>query len=713
MQFVSLHRKTLHSLRRCFLLALILSLALEVFVFNFNYFTSTGYATVNISERINQGKTRGEGYTVSEVNRVLEFSNVNMEIKNIKLSFYSDQPAQLLDVGIHFTDEAHLTYFDSTEYTTGVPSAQVATNNERSQYIRINATGLINNLRIEIGGDEAQYPILLEGVYVNASYPFEFNVLRFFLVMGIVSLLYVFRPKSSIYHSYIKEEAKKSKLVISAAVFVEVVLMSSFLLYGSNLVGVASSSYNWGSWDGRSIVNTFEVGGDNAQQYAELAKSLTEGKLYLEEDPPQWLQDMQDPYDKGAREQAQRETGETYLFDVAYFDGHYYVYFGVVPVLLFYLPFYILFGTNFPTAIGVLISCIAFVLGISALLDRFARYHFERVSLGLYLLLQIPLVFCSGVLYLLKFPTFYSLPIILGLAFSAWGLYFWMRGRVSNHASPWYLAGSACMALVLGCRPQLVVLSLVAFPLFWRKFISQKHILTRQGSIEFICLLGPYVIVAAALLWYNKARFGSPFDFGANYNLTVHDMTKRTFSFGRFAPAFFAYFLQTPSTTGVFPFIQAAPFETSYMGQTVKEVTFGGIFACLPLLWILPFAKRILKRRIDQRSSRTIAGVLLVLLASGVIVALLDAQMAGILQRYFADFSFMFLAAAVLLIFIVNENLNHKSPTARLLAKVLLILVALSLLYSSLLCFVPETGWYSDVYPWSYQSVIEMFQFWS
>ena len=40
-----------------------------------------------------------------------------------------------------------------------------------------------------------------------------------------------------------------------------------------------------------------------------------------------------------------------------------------------------------------------------------------------------------------------------------------------------------------------------------------------------------------------------------------------------------------------------------------------------------------------QRSTRTIMGVIVVLLASGVIVALLDAQMAGILQRYFADFS--------------------------------------------------------------------------
>ena len=58
---------------------------------------------------------------------------------------------------------------------------------------------------------------------------------------------------------------------------------------GNNLVGVATSNYNYGEWDGISPINTFEVAGDNAQQYAELAKSFTQGKLYLEQEPPDYL----------------------------------------------------------------------------------------------------------------------------------------------------------------------------------------------------------------------------------------------------------------------------------------------------------------------------------------------------------------------------------------------------------------------------------------
>ena len=715
--FMRAHRPAVRHLAKSILAILAVALLLETFLFNLNFFTSAGYNSISLNDKLNLQETTDEQYKLTAVNHTLEFSNLNTEVHNIWLNFDYRQPAQELTVKIQFTDDAHHTYFDSTEYTVGVPDVAVSTLSDQSEYINLNTTGLVDNLRIEVTGENVSYPIKLSDIVLNAHHPFDFNAGRFLATAGILLLAFAFRPRSAIYRIHIVDEPRKSKAAIIATVVIEVWLMATFLFMGSNLVGVATQGYNSGSWDGHSIVNTFEVGGDNAQQYAELAKAMAHGQLYLEEEPPQWLQDMADPYDKGARDEAQKETGEPYLFDVAYHDGHYYVYFGVVPVVLFYLPFYLLTGANFPTAIGVLIACVAFVLGCSALLDRFARYHFKRVSLGLYLLLQIPLVTCCGILYLLKFPTFYSLPIMLGLAFSVWGLYFWMRGRASaaRSAGPekWYLAGSLCMALVVGCRPQLVVLSLLAFPLFWRAYITERRLFSPRGAREFACLVAPYAVVAAGLMGYNYARFGSLTDFGANYNLTVNDMTKRGWNLGRLAPALFAYFLQPPCVTGVFPYVQPAPFDTTYMGQTIKEVTFGGILACLPVLWVLPFAKRVLQLRMSQRSTRTIAGVIVVLLLGGVIVALADAEMAGILQRYFADFSFMFLAAVVLLVFIVNENLQPGSTVQNLLMKVLLVLVAVSVLYSALLCFVPETGWYSDVYPWAYRDIIETAQFWT
>ena len=463
----------------------ILALLLEVFLFNMNYFRSLGYEPVDLSDRITTLETTDTGtsdfglghsvkYKFTESNSAIDFYDLNKVVNSIHLDLDNSQAAQNLKIKISFTDDAHETYFSTTEYTFGVPEVDVSTASEQSQYLYLQSSGKIQNLRIEIVGEDTSYPVSLYSVVINDRQPFDFNGLRFFVTFAVLLLVYVFRPKSSIYRCLVREHPRFSRAVIVLATACEVLVLSAYLFLGSNQVGIATSSYNSGSWDGHSIVNTYKVGGDNAQQYAELAKAMTHGQLYLDTEPPEWLVDMDNPYDKGARDELQKQTGESYLFDVAFYDGHYYVYFGVLPVLLFYLPFYLLTSSSFPTAIGVLIACIMFTLGITALMDRFARHHFKRVSLGLFLLLQMPLVACSGILYLAKFPTFYSLPISMALAFTVWGLYFWMRGRSEKNAGRWYLAGSLCMALVVPCRPQFLIFSLLAFPLFWRRFITER-----------------------------------------------------------------------------------------------------------------------------------------------------------------------------------------------------------------------------------------------
>lgn len=711
------NKRVVRHVLTCAAVILALGALVEVFIFNFNYFASLGYKPINLTYEL-QGQLpksmNNKEYRLTTVNNSIEFSGLNTEVHNIHVQFDSRESAQVVSATIHYTDEAHQTYFDSNEYSVGIPTANIATNGTESQYLNLNASGKVQNLKIEFSGDDdLTYPITIIKVEVNAHCPFTFQFMRYLLLVAVMALVYVFRPKSAIYRWQVNTERTRINALIAVAVTIEVLALSSFLLYGSNLVGVATSSYNYGSWDKHSLVNTYEVGGKNAQQYAELAKSITEGHLYLDETPPDWLVQMDDPYDKGARDELQKHTGKDYLFDVAYYDGHYYVYFGVVPVLIYYLPFYLITGSPFPTAIGVLISGLFFIIGTTLLLLLFARRHFKKVSLGLFLLLQISLITCSGMLYLFKLPTFYALPIMTGLAFSVWGLYLWMRGRSLDTPCGWYLAGSLCMALVLGCRPQLMVLSLIAFPLFWRRYITNRRIMMREGQKELCCLLGPYVIVFAGIFAYNYARFGSFTNFGANYNLTMNDMTKRGFSVGRLAPALFAYFLQAPNMVGEFPYLQAVDFQTTYLGQTIRENTYGGLFACIPLLWVLFFSVPVLKMRIRTRQTHTVAGVAAIMIVMGIVVACLDAEMAGILQRYFADFSFLFLAAAALIVFIVNENITHGTQMANILLKGLIALVTLSVLYSVLLCLVAEVGWLSDVYPWAYQNLLEMFEFWS
>lgn len=72
--------------------------------------------------------------------------------------------------------------------------------------------------------------------------------------------------------------------------------------------------------------------------------------------------------------------------------------------------------------------------------------------------------------------------------------------------------------------------------------------------------------------------------------------------------------------------------------MTIREMTYGGLLGTNWILWVNA-ALVWLKSWFQDRRFLWMCRILLV---SGVIVVILDTQMAGILQRYFADFALFF-----------------------------------------------------------------------
>ena len=202
----------------------VVAFLLETFVFNMNYFRSADYDSVNLADRITLdanetgttefGLGHSEQYKFTESNTAVDFYDLNKVVHNIHLDFDNSQPAQNLKVKISFTDDAHETYFSTTEYTFGVPEVDVSTYSEQSQYLYLESSGSIHNLRIEIVSDDASYPVVLNSVVINEPQPFEFNNLRYFLAFVVLLLLYVFRPGSSIYRCRVKEHPRFSRACI-------------------------------------------------------------------------------------------------------------------------------------------------------------------------------------------------------------------------------------------------------------------------------------------------------------------------------------------------------------------------------------------------------------------------------------------------------------------------------------------------------------------
>ena len=375
---------------------------------------------------------------------------------------------------------------------------------------------------------------------------------------------------------------------------------------------MATSFYNVENWDGESrITFTQHISdwqNDSAAQYGALAHSLLNGRLDLQRDPPAAMAEMQNPYDTAARQSAAPDA----LWDVAYYQGRYYVYFGIVPCLLFQLPFELLTGVpDLPPSLAMIVMAWLLILAVFGLVRQAAQRWFPSASAAACLLATAGIAGGSQVYYLLLRPSVYEYAILCGAAFVLLALWQWLcaantpvqhHGKIMLHMA----LGSLCMALVAGCRrPQMELFAVLCLPIFWPQYIRRKRLRSKQGITEAIAFVLPVILVALGLMAYNAARFGSPFDFGANYNLTSNDMTHRGFRIGRLAPALFTYFLSLPVVQAVFPYLAGTKMQTNFMGMTITEVFYGGALVSLPLLWAfaaLPLLRRRMARQKDLRA---------------------------------------------------------------------------------------------------------------
>jgi len=479
--------------------------------------------------------------------------------------------------------------------------------------------------------------------------------------------------------------------------------------------GLATATYNTAYWDGESTVSFVY------QQYGALAHSLLNGRLDLEQDPPAELVAMENPYDASARDAIGIQGG---LWDHAYYNGRYYVYFGIVPCLLFQLPFEAITGIqNLAYAPCMVILGLVFLLSCFGILGQVVRRWFPQASTAAYLLCVAALVLGSQLYTLLVRPYIYEYAILCGAALLMLGIWLWLCAAATPVERGGILTlrlalGSLCVALVAGCRPQMEVFALLALPIFWNRYITRGRLRSRAGVRDAAAFLLPVVVVAAGLMWYNYARFGSPFDFGANYNITGNDMTKRGFNVVRIGPAVFTSLLDLPRLDSVFPYLRETDVSTNAVIRTISEKFCGGMLAATPFTWALllpavPLARRSLHRR------RAVAAMVYGSVAAMLLITVVDCQMAGVLYRYLMDYSPVLLLGAALCWLLAETALARRAAGGEVLAVALLPVwriamaaaLAWSLFYRFCTLFAMEP-WLQGMNPSLYYTVSRLVQFW-
>ena len=687
-----LSKKELGIAKGCFIAfvaILVFSLGTEATLFNFNYFSSKSFKEESLYEDIVEYKTADNTHTFYNDIQIL-FMDVNAEIENIHIDL-SDNCSETATVKIYLTDEANEYFYEAGTRT-------LYRDVESSQYITVHNAGKSRNIALVFVGDDGY--VKVDDISINAPRGYDFNLTRAMIATLLLILLYIFRPSSPLYTYKLTESPTLRSNFALGFICLQCVIFVIIGTVNPAFLGLTTEN-------GKTYFSHLAF--EHHNQYDELAQAILDGKTYIDnEDVPQSLLEMENPYDNTARYYKQIESGDTYRWDVALYDGHYYVYFGIVPLLLMYLPFRAIFKAPFPSAIGIIIFAVIFAFGVFKLLALLCRKYFKNVSIGAYLLTALAFVNCCGAMFLVKRPDFYSVPIITAMAFVTWGIYLWLKGRdLEKKKNLYFLGGSLCCALAVGCRPQSVLMCAVALPIFLGYFFKEKKIKEKSGILNLITLAVPFIIVAAGIMYYNYIRFDSPFDFGSSYNLTTNDVTRRGFEMDRTGLGIFTYLFQPPSFDATFPYIRAVNVETNYVGKTIKEACFGGLITVTPVLWslfLLPKVKNILKEK--KLFGFT---ALLILIGFGTVIA--NTQAGGLLQRYFSDFGYIFFLAAAIIIFALSEKFI--SPESNKNFHIILLLATISsIVYTFALVFSESDVTIDTQNPSLYGYISHMVEFW-
>lgn len=620
------------------IISFIVSLVFNVFVCNFSFFRTRSYkeSVIMLNE------------TFSDTS-VIKFSLKNqLAAKNIYLDFVlldenDNENSRKTPVEFFFTvtDEGNKLPY-SFEKLKLIPSVS------NTKYIQINPMGDLTGLELNVV-KAANEKIHIKNITINKPHPFKFYILWFFLILISVFLFLNLKYKSplmNISFSDCKRSLNKFNIVFLCAILL--ICLTKPL--------------------GKGLLN-----GDSYEHYHVLTESLAKGHFYLDIPVSQELKNLSNPYDTSYRKSV---IGDDYEWDCCFKDGKYYCYYGIVPTLLTFLPFYLITGKHLPLELSICIFSALFIIFLFLLLKKIFEKFFPSVKYLTFLLAYILFLNASGTNHAFQGNYFYSLPIISALAFCCMGLYFWFSVEESDGKLNYVklAIGSFVLSLIAGCRPTLLITGF-SFPFIFKDFLFDKEVAVSE-KIKFLAfLIFPVIPFACFAMYYNYARFGSIFDFGANYNLTTNDMTHRMWHNDRIPQGIFTFLFEPSTYKTVFPFLYPSYLKSLYQGPTIYEGNYGGLLFNFPVLaaCIIYSAKTFFK----EKKFRYLK---LFFILSSLLLVILDIQIAGLVgNRYKMDFAWLL---CLNMIFVFGELIEKKNELLnKVLHYSLLISTFLSVVY--------------------------------
>jgi hypothetical protein len=370
-------------------------------------------------------------------------------------------------------------------------------------------------------------------------------------------------------------------------------LVSLFVLLGYWWFITAGKMFEWTAW---------------SAYYNLLADAFLQGQVHLLVEPGKELLALVNPYDWDARQ----ASGVDYLWDITFFDGKFFIYWGPVPALIL-MPIKLLLPGN-PVVddqyllLGFLAACFLTSMG---LLIAVWKEYFRGQPGWLLPVAALVIGFSNPSFWMLGRPSVYETAIVSGQFWLVLGLLFAFKAFSSgSHKKTNILLLISGISLTCAVGSRALLAPPVIFSGLMILWQLKKHSKNHSKFSSMAMVFGvPLLVGAGLLMGYNLARFKDPFEIGLRYQLTGPAMQHYDLvsSIKYVVPNLFGYLVRMPLLETDFPFVSAIfisetmwPFYIRLPEYYVYHEPIVGMLTVVPTLFFFVASGSLLLPSADQ-----------------------------------------------------------------------------------------------------------------
>ncbi len=636
--------------------AIVIIFMLENTLFNFNAydFLTHNYEQKNLDFSqavINNGNINSDNSVTLYSSGTIEFTDIGIPIGSVDVECVNEHSAST-EFKLRYSDETNAEYRNPFSFT-------VIHDNRKSANVYCAFSGKVSRLLFSVNAENVK----IKTITLNQPITADIDPVRVAIFLGFV-LLYYFLKHSEVSQKSVKTSryAMALSTIVLSVVFVYMAFFSINIYRGNEDV---------------STDKEFSMETGNQMTY-ELVKAIEKGQVYLEAEVDDSLASLENPYDWSMRE----SNHVTSSWDHVYYNGKYYSYYGIAPVVLLFVPYHLWTGYYFPTVWAVFLFGAIGIIFLVKFFHAFVERYFSDISFGMSVGSCILMLCCCSVWFNFVTPNFYEIAQTSGFACITSGAYFLITSNLLDGKDIRYVrltVSSVLLALSVLCRPTLAVYCIVGVLCivfgFFRMKTSEKN---KKNYVRyFCCSIIPYVVLGTVQMVYNYKRFGSVFDFGIDYSITINDFTRAESHLSQILIGFVNFLFIFPTVDMNFPFVHSQFTLLDLHGYyfVANTIGCGLLFKALPVFSYLYGGKAYRIAPVQYKKQNTVLLLATCILAPFVIIVSIAESGYGV--RYATDFAWQIILGALVIAFLVYRN-TENTKLRRIMEQLLLISVMVS-----------------------------------